>query len=76
MDSLKPQSPKISNEDRTPLTDALLELPATDGHTGAGNSQAQGRSHYKPRIKRSCEWVKQRFEVTDKKGALYAPLND
>ncbi|WP_340121427.1 hypothetical protein [Methylobacter svalbardensis] len=28
MNSLKPQSPKISNEDRTPLTDALLELLA------------------------------------------------
>ena len=28
MDSLKPQLPKISNEDRTPLVDVLLELLA------------------------------------------------
>ena len=28
MDSLKPQLPKISNEDRTPLIDVLLELLA------------------------------------------------
>lgn len=28
MDSLKPQLPKISNEDRTPLVDVLLELHA------------------------------------------------
>jgi len=28
MDSLKPQLPKISEEDRTPLVDVLLELLA------------------------------------------------
>jgi hypothetical protein len=28
MESLKPQLPKISNEDRTPLVDVLLELLA------------------------------------------------
>jgi len=28
MDSLKPQLPKISNKDRTPLVDVLLELLA------------------------------------------------
>jgi hypothetical protein len=28
MDSLKPQLPKINNEDRTPLVDVLLELLA------------------------------------------------
>jgi hypothetical protein len=28
MNSLKPQLPKISNEDRTPLVDVLLELLA------------------------------------------------
>ena len=28
MDTLKPQLPKISNEDRTPLVDVLLELLA------------------------------------------------
>ena len=28
MDSLKPQLPKISSEDRTPLVDVLLELLA------------------------------------------------